>query len=152
MQNHNICNPEKREITAICFPLIFYYYFCIVCSLTEAHKNAIRGIRKIKYFVARRKFQASKRIVGNPFSAGHNFPRGWGIFVNAVLFLLVQFIAGKSLRENTFKRRLTTARNAWRSWFTPWLLLKRENLQCTSVVGMLHARVFSLHLFSCWTD
>ena len=30
---------------------------CHFSSLSTAHKNAIRGIRKIKYFVARRKFQ-----------------------------------------------------------------------------------------------
>lgn len=30
-----------------------------VCELTEVHKNAIRAVRKIKYFVARRKFQVN---------------------------------------------------------------------------------------------
>ena len=29
----------------------------LICSLTDKHKNAIRMVRKIKYFVARRKFQ-----------------------------------------------------------------------------------------------
>ncbi len=32
-------------------------YPSIYSSLTCAHKNAIRAIRKIKYFVSRRKFQ-----------------------------------------------------------------------------------------------
>ena len=30
-------------------------------ELTETHKNAIRAIRKIKYFVARRKFQQARK-------------------------------------------------------------------------------------------
>lgn len=30
-----------------------------VCELTDVHKNAIRAIRKIKYFVARKKFQVN---------------------------------------------------------------------------------------------
>ena len=40
-----------------------------IVSLTAAHKNAIRAVRKIKYFVARRKFQQVKKLILFPHQA-----------------------------------------------------------------------------------
>ena len=49
--NHNLVGPGATPLD-VCDQRNL-----LICSLTDKHRNAIRMVRKIKYFVARRKFQ-----------------------------------------------------------------------------------------------
>ena len=56
--NHNLVGPGATPLD-VCDQRNL-----LICSLTDKHRNAIRMVRKIKYFVARRKFQQVAGCLG----------------------------------------------------------------------------------------
>lgn len=63
---HSSADMARGQFHEFCEYIILFKFFCLSLNfyrLTEQHKQTIRVIRKIKFFVARRKFQVIYKLV-----------------------------------------------------------------------------------------
>uniref|UniRef100_A0A3P8RDD2 Potassium voltage-gated channel subfamily KQT member 1 n=1 Tax=Astatotilapia calliptera TaxID=8154 RepID=A0A3P8RDD2_ASTCA len=108
VKNKNKQTLESTECISVCAEY-FLLYFCH--RLSHAQRSAVKVLRRMKYFVARRKFQQARkpydvRDVIEQYSQGHlnmmvrikELQRRWGLCFMLFVVLSISFIKHKAIK------------------------------------------------------